>query len=116
MLREADHTCFHSLQERLRKKQIRQVSEHAEKRITRKKVEDNAINALRGKISSKRMEYVKYCIHVKHNITLDSITTNWTLKHISLKGQIVIKTCQSGNIKYIKYQDIETEVEGQMEK
>ena len=66
----------------------------------------------------KRMEYVKCCIHVKHNIHLDSITSNWTLKHISVKGQIVVKTCQSGsgNLKYTKYQDIETEVEGQMEK
>ena len=36
----------------------------------------------------KRMEYVKYWIHVKNNIPLDSITTNWTLKHISVKGQI----------------------------
>ena len=62
-----------------------------------------------------RMVYVKYCIHVKHNIHIDLITTNWTLKHVSLKGQIVVKTCQSGNLKN-KYQDIETEVEGQMEK
>ena len=64
----------------------------------------------------KRMEYVKYCIHVKHNLPLDSITTKWRLKHISVKGQIVVKTCQSGNLKYIKYQDIETQVEGHMEK
>ena len=64
----------------------------------------------------KRMVYVKYCIHVKHNIPLNKITMNWTLEHISVKGQIVVKTCQSGNLKYIKYQDIETEVEGQMDK
>ena len=64
----------------------------------------------------KRMVYVKYCIHVKHNIPLDSITTKWTLKHISVKGQIVVRTCQSGNLKCIIYQDIETEVEPQMEK
>ena len=55
----------------------------------------------------KRMEYVKYCIHVKHNVPLDSITTNWTLKHVSVKGQIVVKTCQSGSLKNIKNQDIE---------
>ena len=41
---------------------------------------------------------------------------NWTLKHVPVKGQIVVKTCQSGSLKYIKCQDIETEVEGQMEK
>ena len=43
----------------------------------------------------KRMGYVKYCIHVKHNVPLDSITTNWTLKHVSVKGQIVVKICHS---------------------
>ena len=64
----------------------------------------------------KRMEYFKYCIHVKHNILLDLISMNWTLKHVSVKGQIVVKTCRSGSLKYMKYQDIETEVEGQMEK
>ena len=68
------------------------------------------------RVEQERFHLVKYCIHVKHNIPLDSITTNWTLKHMSVKGQIVVKTCQSGNLKYIKYQDIETEVEGQMEK
>ena len=36
------------------RKQIRQVSEHVEKRITRKKVEDNAIKGRRRKISSKK--------------------------------------------------------------
>ena len=45
----------------------------------------------------------------------DSIPTNWTLKHISVKGQIVVKTCQNGTLTYIKYHDIETEVEEQME-
>ena len=60
----------------------------------------------------KRMACVKYCTHVKHNIPLDLISLNWTLKHVSVKGQIVVKTCQSGSLKYIKYQDIETEVEG----
>ena len=104
MHREADHSCFHSLQERSRKKQIRQVSENAEKRITRKKVEDNAISGRRGKISSTK------------NGVLDSITKNWTLKHIPVKGQIVVKTCQRGKLTYIKYQDIETEVVGQMQK
>ena len=64
----------------------------------------------------KGMVYVKYCIHEKHNILLDSITTNWTLKHISVKGQIVVKTCQNGTLAYIKYHDIEAKVEEQMEK
>ena len=91
--------------------QEHQVSEHVEKRTTRRKVEDIAINGRRRKISSE-----KNGIHVKHNVPLDSITTNRTLKHIAVKGQIVVKTCQSRSLKYIKYQDIETEVKGQMDK
>ena len=64
----------------------------------------------------KRMGYVKYCIHMRRNIPLTSISLNWTSKHVSVKGQIVVKTSQNGSLKYIKYQDIEPEVEDQMEK
>ena len=32
------------------------------------------------------------------------------------KGWIVVKTIQSGNLKYIKYQDVEAEVEEQKQK
>ena len=109
------HAFIHFKNDEERNKFVRSAG-HVEKRITRKKVEDNAINGRRGKISSKKDGYVKYCIHEKHNMPLDSITTNWTLKHISVKGQILVKTCQSGSPKYIKYQDIEAEVEGQVEK
>ena len=64
----------------------------------------------------KRMVYVKYCIHMKHNVALESITTNWTVKYVSIKGQVVVKTVQSGNLNYIKYQDVESEVEEHMQK
>ena len=74
------------------------------------------VKTVRKDFISKEWCTSKNCIHVKHNIALDSITTNWTLKHISVKGQIVVKTCQSGNLKYIRYQDRERDVEGQMEK
>ena len=53
---------------------------------------------------------------MRHTIPLNSISLNWTSKYVSVKGQIVVKTCQSGSLKYIKYQDIEPEVEDQMEK
>ena len=33
---------------------------------------------------------------------------------MSVKGQVVVKTCQSGSLKFIKYQDVEDEVEEQM--
>ena len=89
--------------------------------MLRKELRRRKIKILRSmdaeeRFHQKRMVYIKCCIHVKHNVPLDSITTNWTLKHISVQGQLVVKTCQSGNLKYIKYQDIETKVEGQMEK
>ena len=54
------------------------------------------------------MGYVKYCI------PLSLISLNWTAKHVSVKGQIVVKTCQSGSLKFSKYQDVEDEVEEQM--
>ena len=57
-----------------------------------------------------------YCTHTRHNILLNSISLNWNSKYVSVKGQIVVKTCQSGSLKYIKYQDSEPEVEDQMEK
>ena len=61
------------------------------------------------------MVYVKYCIRVKHNILLELITMNWTLKHVPVKGQIVEKHAKA-EASSTSYQDIETEVEGQMEK
>ena len=67
------------------------------------------------RIHQKRLGYVKYCIHVRHGIPLNSISVNWTSKYVSVEGQIVVKTCQSGSLKFIKYQDIESEVEEQME-
>ena len=38
------------------------------------------------------------------------------MKYVSTKGQIVVKTVQSGNLLYIKYQDVEAEVEEEMQK
>ena len=38
------------------------------------------------------------------------------MKYVSINGQIVVKTIHSGNLKYIKYQDVEAEVEAQMKK
>ena len=66
-----------------------------------------------GRFHNQRMGYVKYCIHI---VPLESITTNWTVKYVSIKGQIVVKTVQSGNLKYIKYRDVEAEVEQEMQK
>ena len=63
-----------------------------------------------------RMGYVKCCIHTRHNILLSLISLNWTAKHVSVKSQIVVKTCQNGSPKFSKYQDVEDEVEELMQK
>ena len=49
---------------------------------------------------NKRMGYVKYCNNTRHNILLSLISLNWTSKHVSVTGQIVVKTCQSGSLKF----------------
>ena len=115
MPRKADHTRIPSLQKRWRKKQIHKVSEHVEKRVERK-IKENSINGRGRKIPSEKNRCVKYYIHMEHNVPLESINTNWTMKHVSINGQIVVKTVQSGNLNYIKYQDVEAEVEEQMQK
>ena len=93
------------------RKQVCQISEHVEKRVERKEDKDDFINRRRRKIPSEKNGYVKYCIHMRHNSPLNSIFMHWTSKHVSVKGQIVVKTCQNESLKHIKYQDIETEVE-----
>ena len=64
---------------------------------------------------NKRMGYVKCCIHTRHGILLGLISLNWIAKHVSVKGQIVVKTCQDGSLKFSKYQDVEDEVEEVMQ-
>ena len=32
---------------------------------------------------------------------------NWVAKHVTVKGQIVVKTCQDGSLKFDKYQDVD---------
>ena len=40
---------------------------------------------------NKRMGYVKYCIHMKHSVPLESITTNWTMKYVSSKVRLLLR-------------------------
>ena len=65
---------------------------------------------------NKRIGYVKSCINKKHGVPLYLISLNWTTKHVSVKGQIVVKTCQDGSLKFSKYQDVEDEVDELMQK
>ena len=65
---------------------------------------------------NKRIGYVKSCINKKYGVPLYSISLNWNTKHVSVKGQIVVKTCQDGSLKFSKYQDVEDEVDELMQK
>ena len=65
---------------------------------------------------NKRIGYVKSCINKKHGVPLYLISLNWTTKHVAVKGQIVVKTCQDGSLKFSKYQDVEDEVDELMKK
>ena len=117
MPRKTDHACFHSLLGQWRQKQVHQVSEHVEK----KKLRGRTVKITRSmdaeeRFHNRRLGYVKYCIHTRHNIPLSLISLNWTAKHVSVKGQIVVKTCQGGSLKFSKYQHVEDEVEEQMQK
>ena len=53
----------------------------------------------------KRLVYVKCCIHTRHGTSLASISLNRFSIHVSVDGQIVVRTCLSGSLKYHKYQD-----------
>ena len=52
----------------------------------------------------------------KHKIPLAKITLNRTTGHVSIQGEVVVRTCASGPLKYSKFQDIEPEVEEYMHK
>ena len=88
-----------------------QINTFVEERIEREQDKYIAIN----RFHPKRKVYVKCSIHTRHSFLLNSISLKWISKYVSVNGQIVVRTCQSGSFKYHKYQDGEPEVEEQME-
>ena len=54
-----------------------------------------------------RLGYLECCIHMNHNVPLEKIRMNRSARHVSVDGQIVVRTCANGALKYGKYQDIE---------
>ena len=109
------HTFINFKNDDERNKYVRSAKMLRKKLRGRKKKMTRSMGA-DERFHQKRMGCVKYCIHTRHNIPLNSISLNWCSMYVSVKGQIVVKTCQSGSLKYTKYQDIELEVEDQMEK
>ena len=57
----------------------------------------------------------KRCTHTRHNVPLVQIKINRLTRHVSVDGQIVIRTCANVSHQYQKYQDIEAEVEATVE-
>ena len=113
--RETDHTRVYPRQEWRRNKFIRSAN-MLKKELRGRKIKITRSMNAEERFHNKRIWYVKYCINMKHNVPLESISTNWTMKCVSNKGQIVVKTVQSGNLKFFKYQDVEAEVEDRMQK
>ena len=109
------HAFIHFKKDEERNKFVRSAN-MLKKRVTRKELKKYHDRWTQMKEFIKNGVCQIYCIHEKHNIPLDSISTNWTLKHISVKGQLVVKTCQNETLTYIKYHDIKAEVEEQKEK
>ena len=109
------HAFIHFMNDGDRNKFIRSAN-MLKKELRGRKIKITRSMDAEERFHNKRMGYVKYCIHTRHNILLSLISLNWTSKHVSVKGQIVVKTCQSGSLKFSKYQDVEDEVEEQMQK
>ena len=109
------HAFIHFMNDGDRNKFIRSAN-MLKKELRGRKIKITRSMDAEERFHNKRMGYVKYCIHTRHNIPLSLISLNWTSKHVSVKGQIVVKTCQSGSLKFSKYQDVEDEVEEQMQK
>ena len=109
------HAFFHLVNNGDRNKFIRSAN-MLKKELRGRNVKITRSMDAEERFHNKRMGYVKYCIHTRHNIPLSLISLNRTSKYVSVKGQIVVKTCQSGSLKFSKYQDVEDEVEEQMQK
>ena len=109
------HAFIHFMNDGDRNKFIRSAN-MLKKELRGRKIKITRSMDAEERFHNKRMGYVKYWIHTKLNIPLSLISLNWTSKHVSVKGQIVVKTCQSGSLKFSKYQYVEEEVEEQMQK
>ena len=109
------HAFVHFMNDGDRSKFIRSAN-MLKKELRGRKIKITRSMDAEERFHNKRMGYVKYCIHARHNIHLSLISLNWTSKHVSVKGQIVVKTCQSGSLTFSKHQDVEDEVEEQVQK
>ena len=86
------------------------------KELRRRKIRITRSMEAEQRFCNKRLGYIKSSIHKKHGVPLEQISLNWTTKHVSVKGQMVVKTCLDGSLKFNTYQDVEDEVDELMQK
>ena len=85
------HAFIHFKNDGERKKFIRSAN-MLKKELRGRKIKITRSMDVEERFHKKRMGYVKYHVPMKHNVPLESINTNWTMKYVSINGQIVVKT------------------------
>ena len=98
------HAFIHFMNNGDRNKFIRSAN-MLKKELRGRKVKITRSMDAEERSTTKECDMSNNCIHTRHNIPLSLISLNWTAKHVSVKGQIVVKTCQSGSLKFSKHQD-----------
>ena len=59
------------------------------------------------RFQQKRLGYIKYTLSEKHDVPLAKTPLNRATEHVSIRGEIVVRTCANGSLKYRNFQDIE---------
>ena len=85
------HAFIHFKNDGERNKFIRSAN-MVKKELRGRKIKITRSMDAEERFHKKRMGYVKYYVPMKHNVPLESINTNWTMKYVSINGQIVVKT------------------------
>ena len=80
------HAFIHFMDNGDRNKFIRSAN-MLKKELRGRKVKLTRSMDAEERFHNKRLGFVKYCIHTRHNIPLSLISLNWTAKHVSVKGQ-----------------------------
>ena len=63
------------------------------------------------RVQQKRLGYTKLCLNKEREIPVAKITLNHVNKHVTVQGQVVVKTCEHGSLTYHKFHNIEKEVQ-----
>ena len=64
------------------------------KRIEREKKRISTAMDADERFQQKKLGYIKFCPNKKHEIPLAKITLNRVEKHVSVEGQVVVRTCE----------------------